>query len=84
MKPILLSRHALEQARERGATEDEIREAVREGEFVPAREGRRGYRLNRPFGRSWGGRIYATKQVMPIVAEEVDRLVVVTVFVFYF
>ena len=84
MKPIILSAHALHQARERGASEDEIREAVREGEVVPAREGRGGYRLNRPFGDSWGGHEYATKQVMPIVAEEADRLVVVTVYVFYF
>ncbi len=84
MKPIIISRHALDQARERGATENEIREAIREGEVVPAREPRRGYRLNRPFGKSWGGRVYATKQVMPIVAEETERLVVVTVYVFYF
>ena len=84
MKPILFSRHALDQARERGATEDEVRQAVREGEPVPARGARRGYRFNFPFGRSWGGQVYAIKQVMPIVAEEADRIVVVTVYVFYF
>jgi len=30
------------------------------------------------------GRLYATKQVRPIVAEEADRFVVVTVYVYYF
>lgn len=84
MRPIVFSDHALHQARERGATEDEVCEAVREGEPVPAQGARSGYRLNFPFGRSWGGREYATKQVMPIVAEETDRIIVVTVFVFYF
>ena len=84
MKPIVFSRHALDQAHERGATEDEVRQAISEGESVPARGARGGYRLNFPFGRSWGGQVYAIKQVMPIVAEEADRIVVVTVYVFYF
>jgi len=36
------------------------------------------------YGRLWGGRRYAIKQVLAIVAEEPERLVVVTVYTFYF
>lgn len=54
------------------------------GERVPARQGRAAYRKNFPFRAEWKGRYYETKQVMPIVAEEDDTLVVVTVYVFFF
>jgi hypothetical protein len=37
-----------------------------------------------PFNDQWRGKRYAIRQVAPIVSEEADRLVVVTVFVFYF
>jgi hypothetical protein len=37
-----------------------------------------------PFGKEWGGRTYAMQQIVPVVAEEDDCLVVVTVFTFYF
>ena len=84
MKTIVLSQHALQQARERGTTEDEMRRAIREGERVPARQQRDAYRLNLPFGRAWGKKVYETKQVTPFVVDEGDRLVVVTVYVFYF
>ena len=84
MKPILLSRHVQDQMRERGASEDEVRQAIRDGEAVPAKKGRMAYRLNFPFARPWGGQTYAAKQVMAIVAEETNCLVVVTVYTFYF
>jgi len=32
----------------------------------------------------WKGRYYENKQVMPFVAEEADRLIVVTVYTFFF
>jgi len=40
--------------------------------------------LQYPFDRDWQGRPYAIKQVAPVVAEETDRIVVVTVYTFYF
>ena len=84
MKTITFSRHALEQARERGTDKDEMRQAIHEGEKVPAKRGRKAFRLNLPFGGSWAGRTYESKQVMPVVADDPDRFVVVTVYVFYF
>jgi hypothetical protein len=83
MKPIQFSRHAQEQMAERGAREDEVLEAIRTGQSVPAKRGRRGYQKDFQYNRLWGGRTYAIKQVLAIVAEETDRLVVVTVYTFY-
>lgn len=42
------------------------------------------FRKNFAFNARWRGKQYAVKQVAPVVAEEADRLVVVTVFVHYF
>jgi len=84
MKQIELSHHAREQMAERGAEEEEVIEAIRSGERVPAKRGRLGYRKNFQYNRTWGGRTYAIKQVLAIVAQEEEQLVVVTVYTFYF
>ncbi len=84
MKPILFSQHALDQMPDRGATRDEVEAAIRTGELAPAKGKRLSYRKNFPFSKEWKGRKYAIKQVMPIVFEESDRIMVVTVYVFYF
>ncbi len=83
-KPVRFSRHALQQMVERGAIQEEVLEAIRSGEQVPAKRGRLGYRKNFQYERLWGGRYYAVKQVLAIVAEEPETLVVVTVYTFYF
>ncbi len=83
-KPIRFSQHAREQMIERGASPDEVIEAIRTGEQVPAKRGRLGYRKNFQYERHWGGKTYAIKQVLAIVAEEADTLIVITVYTFYF
>ncbi|MCK9463601.1 MAG: DUF4258 domain-containing protein [Proteobacteria bacterium] len=70
--------------RQRGATAESVVEAIRSGQREPARRGCSQFRLSVPFGKEWGGRAYAMQQIVPIVAEEDDCLVVVTVFTFYF
>ena len=84
MKPIRMTKHASEQAADRGATADEIREAIERGVREPAKRGRWLYRHNVQYGALWRGEHYAIKQVAPVVAEEDDELVVVTVYTFYF
>ena len=84
MKSIVFSRHAREQMKERGADEQEVILAVRTGEQVPTKLGRQSYRKNFQYDRVWGGKTYATKQVLVVVAEDPDALVVVTVYTFYF
>ena len=84
MKRIIFSPHAQERLILRGATEAEARTAMLEGERLPARRGRAAFRKNFPFHAEWKGRYYEVKQVMPVVVEENDAMVVVTVYVFYF
>lgn len=84
MKPIWLSRHAKERMSARGASSDEVERAIKEGEREEAREGRFACRLNLEYDRPWEGQHYRVKQVVPVAVEEEERIVVVTVFVFYF
>lgn len=83
-KPVVLSPHAQEKFVDRGAIRDEVEAAIRTGSPEPARKGRVMFRKNFAFKGQWRGKRYAVKQVAPVVAEEADRLVVVTVFVYYF
>ena len=84
MKPIRLTAHAIEQCVERGANETEIREAIRRGIGEPAKCGRFMYRLNFQYAARWQDKYYAIKQVAPVVAEEQNEIVVITVYTFYF
>jgi len=84
MKPIVFSKHALDQMQNRGATRDEVELAIMEGESSFASKGRLTFRKNFAFHAFWKGKHYEVKQVMPIVIEEKDHLIVVTVYVFYF
>jgi hypothetical protein len=74
MKRIRLSKHAQEQALERGATQAEVQEAVREGSREPATRGREMCRYNFVFNRKWQGKHYPIKQVAPVIKEEANEL----------
>lgn len=83
MKRIRLTRHAREQSAERGASEAEVREAVRKGSREPAARGRALCRYNFAFNAKWQGKHYPIKQVAPVVKEEENETVVITVYTFY-
>lgn len=84
VKEIEFSQHIKEQLINRGTSEDEITIAIKDGEEAPAKKGRKAYRKNSPFESYWKGKYYLIKQVMPIVKEEPGKIIVVTVYVFYF
>ena len=84
VKPIRLTKHAREQSVERGATESEVAEAIRTGTREPAKHGREFCRFNFPFAKKWQGKFYAIKQVAPVIKEEANEIVVITVYTFYF
>lgn len=84
MKPIRLSGHAREGIRFRGAIEQEVVQAIREGSWGPAERGRLECRKDFQYGRDWNGKTYGTKQVRPIFVEEANEILVVTVYVYYF
>ena len=76
--------HAIERMRERGATEEEVRATIEQGERFPAKFGRAGFRRNFSFGRRWRGKHYSTKQVEVYAVEEGDDWLVITVITRYF
>lgn len=82
--PIVFTAHARERMEDRGATEEEVVDAIRNGADEPARKGRVRYSKGFPFGARWRDQVYQNKQVAPIVARETDRLLVVTVYTFYY
>ncbi|MFH1577235.1 MAG: DUF4258 domain-containing protein [Candidatus Margulisiibacteriota bacterium] len=84
MNNVIFSRHAIEQLADRGATQKEIVQAIQEGEKIPAKVGRLAFRKNFPYEKKWKTKYYEIKQVMPIVAKEGDKFVVITIYVFYF
>jgi len=84
VKRIRLSKHAQEQALERGATQIEVRDAVRKGSREPAPRGREICRYNFGFDGTWQGKHYAIKQVAPVIKEEGHEIIVITVYTFYF
>ena len=84
MKPIRLSAHALSYSSKRGFTVEEVEDAIRSCPWETAELGRRHCRKNFPFNKDWNGKVYATKQVRPIFAEEPDELIVVTAYTYYF
>ena len=84
VKRIIFSLHALQQMSERGASREQVAQAIREGTGQPAKQGRLMYRLNIEYNSTWSGKLYKVKQVVPVVAEEPDRIVVVTVYTFFF
>ena len=84
MKAIRLTAHAAEQCVERGASEAEVRETIQRGVREPAKHGRFMYRHNFQYRAEWQGRLYAIKQVAPVVVEAHNEVVVVTVYTFYF
>lgn len=84
MKPIRLTSHAVEQCAERGATEDEAKAAIERGAREEAKHGRTLCRLNFQYQAEWQGKFCAIKQVAPVIIEEQNEIVVVTVYTFYF
>jgi hypothetical protein len=84
MKPIRLTKHAFEQCQERGTNEQEVRMAVEQGGREPVKKGREMCRFNFSFNSTWQGKFYAIKQVAPVIVDEPDEIVVITVYTFYF
>ncbi len=76
--------YVMDQMVDRGTSEEEIKLTIRDGEEVPAKKGRKSYRKNFNFESYWKGKYYSTKQVIPIVKEESNKIVVITVYVYYF
>jgi hypothetical protein len=83
-KPVRLSGHAQQQLRFRGATVQEVVEAIGTEPWQPAELGKLECRKDFVYNSTWNQRPYGTKQVRPVFVEESGEIVVVTVYVYYF
>ena len=83
VKPIRLSKHALDYAPKRGFTVAEVEETIRTSAWGTAELGRLDCRRDFPYGKEWNGRLYATKQFRPVFVEEAGEIVVITVYTYY-
>jgi hypothetical protein len=68
----------------RGFTLAEVEEVIRTAAWQPAELGRLNCRKDFPYGKDWNGKVYPTKQVLPVFVEEAGEIVVVTVYTYYF
>jgi hypothetical protein len=84
VNPIVYSKHAQDQMLNREVSEYEVEITIQEGEMIPAKKGRLAFRKNFHFESEWKGKYYEVKQVMPIVVEENEQIIVITVYAFYF
>ena len=83
-KKIRLSKHAELQANERGASFEEIVEAINHGVREPAKNNRLQSKENFQFNNFWNDTLYTIKQVAPVFVEENDEIIVITVYTYYF
>lgn len=61
MAAVSFSKHALFQMARRGASKEEVRQAIEGGEKLPAKKGRVSYRKNFEFDSEWNGKYYQIK-----------------------
>ncbi len=81
---IELHPHAVERAKERGATEDEIKDAVLHGEEFPVKHNRTGFRRTTIFNEEWQGKKFYAKQIECYAVKEKESWIVISVIVKYF
>ena len=76
--------HALDRMKERGVTRDEVIVVVKNGEKIPAKFSRTGFRRNFQYNKKWRGRYFNTKQVEVYAVKENSDWLVITVIAKYF
>ena len=86
MKQIIFSNHAKLQMTLRGASEDEVIKAIRLGQSEPAKRDKFQTKHRFDFNKKalTNQRLYKYKTVEAIFSDEHDKVVVITVKVYYF
>lgn len=80
---LQIEQHTLERARERGTDENEIRDVVDTGFEIEAKHGRLGKAKIYAYGKERNLKFYPQKRVEVIYMIEKERIITVTVYVFY-
>jgi hypothetical protein len=80
---VTLTAHAESQLPYRGATRDEVDEAINSSSWVAVGRGRLDCRKDFDVSGEWNGQPYDYKQVRPVFIEDFDGVVVVTVYAYF-
>ena len=80
---IQIDPHTLERAKERGASEEEIKDVIGKGSPIPGKHGRMGKTRTYGFDRKRHGKYYEEKRIEVFYIQEKDVIITVTVYVFY-
>jgi hypothetical protein len=80
---IQIDGHTLDRAKERGTNEEEIRDVIETGFSIPSKYGRIGKAKVYKFGQKRLHKYYEEKRVEVFYTIEGNRIVTVTVYVFY-
>ena len=83
-KPIRSSEHAKIRGNLRGASEEEIAEVIRTEKWDASALNKLECHKDFIFNKTWNNKFYKVKQVKPIFVEEENKIVIVTVYVYYF
>lgn len=83
-RPFRLSGHAQGYLTRRGFNESEVKETIRNRPWDSVRGNRMGAMTEFENNAEWNGTYYATKRVRPILVEEPDEIVIVTVYTYVF
>ena len=80
---IQIDPHTLDKAEERGTNEEEIRDVIDTDSSIPAKYGREGKAKAYNFGQKRHGNYYEQKRVEVFYTVEREKIVTITVYVFY-
>ena len=80
---IQIDPHTLERAIERGASKDEIKDVIINGVDIPVKQDRRGKAKVYRYDQKRLNTFFEQKRIEVIYTIEDDRIVTVTVYVFY-
>lgn len=80
---IQIDRHTLERAEERGTNEAEIKDVIHSGFSIPAKYGRIGKAKVYDFKQNRHNKYHEHKRVEVFYLIEGDKIITVTVYVFY-
>jgi hypothetical protein len=78
---IQIDPHTLERARERGASEEEIKETLENGNDIKAKGNRLGKAKIFPYDTFWNGKYFQEKKVEVFYVVENNQIITVTVYV---
>ena len=84
MKEVYFTKHSIESMRKRGVSEDEVKTAISNAQWQTSKWEKLECNFEFEYNKKWNAKHYNKKQVVPIFVEEEEKIVIITVYAFYF